>query len=695
MASVFFGGDAALAATAASGAAGGKAMTSAATSVLPEGVQTQGEFQYATGPVPAWVAVTTIPDQSPPPAAGGTQWRTWLFDSQVDHRGPREASYEDRAYEAMSNELVGEAGRFTIEFNPLYQTLVIHRVEVRRDGRWSNRFDPARISLARRESDFEENMAVGTVTALLLLADVRVGDVVRIAYTVTGSNPILAGVENDGFRFGWVSPILERKARVLLPAGATVSSLSLEGAPKANVRSLGDGSTEVTARATNVPAQREEGDYPNWFVSQPLLLVGPRRQWSDVVAWALPLYPAPGPLPAELQAQVEGWKRIADPAARAFAILRAVQRDVRYFGTELGENTHRPAAPALTWERRYGDCKDKAYLTTTLLRAVGIEAEPALVSMRRGRAIRDWLPSASVFDHVIVRARIGTDTFWLDPTLSEQHGDLRTQDVLDYGMALPVRAGETALVAVDAPAKVGNSVVVEERLEPAAQGSDVALTIRTVYTGQRAQSMRWQIRSRGRDETSRAFADYYRKRFNALTVTAPIEVDDPADVDRLVVVEHYLLKDAWVSRTGSVRQLDLFAEALSADSDMPATLERRGPLALGHRASLRHLTTLVLPTGWSVVQPPSNASITTPQMTYRREVKAAPPGLTIEHQMEVLAPDVASTGAEPFLRKLRDVRDDMSTRVTLRLAGDPGGDERKDRLQRLLREAGQSKGAQP
>jgi hypothetical protein len=82
-------------------------------------------------------------------------------------------------------------------------------------------------------------------------------------------------------------------------------------------------------------------------------------------------------------------------------------------------------------------------------------------------------------------------------------------------------------------------------------------------------------------------------------------------------------------------------------------------------------------------------------MTYRREVKAAPPGLTIEHQMEVLAPDVASTGAEPFLRKLRDVRDDMSTRVTLRLAGDPGGDERKDRLQRLLREAGQSKGAQP
>ena len=105
LACVYFGGGAALAATPGSGPPGSKALASGSSSMLPEGVQAQGEFRYATGPVPAWVAVSTVPDESPPPAAGGTQWRTWLFDSQVDHRGPREASYEDRAYEAMSNEL--------------------------------------------------------------------------------------------------------------------------------------------------------------------------------------------------------------------------------------------------------------------------------------------------------------------------------------------------------------------------------------------------------------------------------------------------------------------------------------------------------------------------------------------------------------------------------------------------------------
>ena len=61
----------------------------------------------------------------------------------------------------------------------------------------------------------------------------------------------------------------------------------------------------------------------------------------------------------------------------------------------------------------------------------------------------------------------------------------------------------------------------------------------------------------------------------------------------------------------------------------------------------------------------------------------------------------------PLARRVRDLRaafevlagptwrDPWTVPVPLRLAGDPGGDERKDRLQRLLREAGQSKGAQP
>jgi hypothetical protein len=59
-------------------------------------------------------------------------------------------------------------------------------VEVRRGGVWTNRFDAAQVSLARRESDFENDLTDGSVTALLLLSDVRLGDVVRVAFSVEG-----------------------------------------------------------------------------------------------------------------------------------------------------------------------------------------------------------------------------------------------------------------------------------------------------------------------------------------------------------------------------------------------------------------------------------------------------------------------------------------------------------------------------
>ena len=107
------------------------------------------------------------------------------------------------------------------------------------------------------------------------------------------------------------------------------------------------------------PPTRDEGSYPAWFDRFPTVQFGRRRNWAEVVAWALPLYPEAS-LPADLEERITAWKAIADPQARAFAILRTVQREVRYFGAEMGDNTHRPAPPAETWQRRYGDCKDKA-----------------------------------------------------------------------------------------------------------------------------------------------------------------------------------------------------------------------------------------------------------------------------------------------------------------------------------------------
>jgi hypothetical protein len=648
----------------------------------------QGEFSFDTGPEPAFVSAHSIPDKWPEESgkAASVRWRNWLLDSQIDRRPGQDIEFHDQAFEAITAELVTDAGKYSIEFNPLYQKLTIHRVELRRDGVWSDRFDPGKVSLARRESGFEKDMSDGEVTAMIVLADVRANDVVRVAYSVQGRNPIIADSEQDNFHMAWTDPMLDRYVRVVYPSGQNVATKTFNSKLEVKTIKAGD-HQEVLAHAHLTAGVRDEGEYPNWYLPYPMIQVAPKRSWSDVVAWALPLYPEPGALPAELQARILAWKKIQDPHARAFAVLRAVQDEVRYFGTELGDSTHKPADPSLTWQRRYGDCKDKAYLTSTLLRQVGIDSEPALVSMSDGRAVEQMLPSGAVFDHVIVRARIDRQTFWLDPTLTQQHGDLRQLDVRDYGTALPIARGVTALVPVVAPKTTNNTLIVSERYAPSASGDDIDLAVSSVYTGQRAENMRWRVNSEGLEELSRRFSDYYRKLYSNVAVVTPLGYEDAADGDRLVLTEHYLLKQPWFSKLGQVRQLELYADGISEDSALPQTVDRVGPLALSHPGVLEQDITVVLPKGWTVVENTPKTEIKAAEFAYSRTSSASDQSFELKHRFQILSQDVPPEGVNDYVREVRQVRDAIGARISIRVSAGVGSEERNERLQKLLRDA--------
>ncbi|HVJ61670.1 MAG TPA: hypothetical protein VM555_03050, partial [Tahibacter sp.] len=120
----------------------------AAAAAVSKRIERDG-YAYEVGPAQAWVEVAAVPPQwdADAPGARDARWRTWLLDKQTDRRGDTRARYADIAFEPVSAELVGEAGKYTIGFNPEYQRLIIHAVELRRDGAWSNRLDTERITL--------------------------------------------------------------------------------------------------------------------------------------------------------------------------------------------------------------------------------------------------------------------------------------------------------------------------------------------------------------------------------------------------------------------------------------------------------------------------------------------------------------------------------------------------------------------
>lgn len=90
---------------------------------------------------PEWVEVAEIPAQWSAAMQEGSGWRYWLVDAQMDMRTDAGEAYYDYAYEATTSERLGEAGRYEISFRAEYQSIALHRVEVRRaaSGRGDHR----------------------------------------------------------------------------------------------------------------------------------------------------------------------------------------------------------------------------------------------------------------------------------------------------------------------------------------------------------------------------------------------------------------------------------------------------------------------------------------------------------------------------------------------------------------------------
>jgi Tfp pilus assembly protein PilF len=127
-------------------------------------------------------------------------------------------------------------------------------------------------------------------------------------------------------------------------------------------------------------------------------------------------------------------------------LVTSLHRNIRYTGVEFGEASIIPQPPAETVKRKYGDCKDKAALLVTMLRASGVPANLALLDSGPGQDINTELPGMGMFDHAIVYVPDnGADgDLWIDAT--SQYSRVGDLPYMDYGRwALIVDEKTTAL----------------------------------------------------------------------------------------------------------------------------------------------------------------------------------------------------------------------------------------------------------
>ena len=600
--------------------------------------------EYAIAPAPSWVEVVErgLPDAASQDSAnGGVHYL--LADTQINAGEKPRAYFIRIASMAINTSGVESIANIGIKFDPSYEKLTLHSIDVIRGTQTFHKLRSARIQVLQRETALEAQIYDGGKTANIILDDVRVGDIVDYSYSLDGENPVFGGRIFNTANLQYGAPVARVRVRLRSPTARTLqmASQNLEMTPE--IHELGNTREYVWDRR-NVPPVRSDADTPGWYSAAAKVRWSEFSDWRQVVEWALPLYTAPADPGPEVRAEIAHIaKAHATPEARLRAVLAFVQSEVRYFGIEIGAASHAPSAPGLVLERRFGDCKDKTMLAVAMLEGLGVEARPALVNTTSERAVRDWLPSPTAFNHALVQARIGERTYWLDPTLQPQAGDLEHLVQPDYEVALVIDPSTRELSPMKNATTARSKRTVELTFEARGGfGKAVGFNVVTTREGADAEELRASLTTTSRDDTQRNYLNFYARYYPSIVLAAPLEIEDDDTRNRIVTREHYRI-EAMAQWDDATRRhtADVAAPDIDAYLKVPQVVVRTAPLRVSHPVDVSVKTEILLGDGWNIK--PSVERVVDPAFEFERAVTVQPDRVRLEDRFRTLN-DVIAPG---------------------------------------------------
>jgi transglutaminase-like putative cysteine protease len=275
-------------------------------------------------------------------------------------------------YTFISKKIIADAGRenggnIAIDFDPNFERLNIHRVQIIRGNKQLDRFDRKKVALQQRQERPDARIYDGTITFAMILKDVRVGDVINYSYTIIGYNPALNNHFYHEFIVASLWPIARMEYRLIFPTDRQLYFKNFQTQIQPQIQSTQE-YLEYRWSLAEIQGIMPDHELPIWYEPFPYIQICEARDWQDVCRQILPVYEphfgATAPIKA-LALEIAG--RQSTPESQCLEALRFVQDKIRFSDIIYGAKSYVPTAPAIVLERRLGDSKDKSLLLVSLL----------------------------------------------------------------------------------------------------------------------------------------------------------------------------------------------------------------------------------------------------------------------------------------------------------------------------------------
>jgi uncharacterized protein DUF3857/transglutaminase superfamily protein len=199
------------------------------------------------------------------------------------------------------------------------------------------------------------------------------------------------------------------------------------------------------------------------------------QSWKDYGAWEAKLTQGRRDASPEIKQKVASLTANAPTSlAKMQALARFAQSDIRYVAIELGIGGLQPHPASAVFSHRYGDCKDKATILSSMLHEIGVESYYIIINTDRGGAAPDRPAMFEWFNHAILAIKLPPDVndpsvvaTVMDPTLGRLLIFDPTDDYTPFGQLRgPLQANYGLLVTGD-----GGELLQLPTLKSAANGT--------------------------------------------------------------------------------------------------------------------------------------------------------------------------------------------------------------------------------
>ena len=263
-------------------------------------------------------------------------------------------------------------------------------------------------------------------------------------------------------------PILHSSVKIDAPLSRPLKSVALRN-PIGNVTS------SVETNGERIVYRWECKDSPQIFpepATPPLwtlaqnLRVSTAENWREISKWywdvSLPhLERTNAAITNKVEEILQGVGEGAADMDKVRAVFKFVSQEIRYMGLTLEDTSpgYTPHDVCVTFDNRYGVCRDKAALLVAMLRIAGFEAFPVLISASRAKM--DGEVPSPFFNHAVAAVRLPADpdTCILMDATDESSRDLMPSYLSDCSYLVAAPEGEGLRTSPVVPPE-DNSVVI-------------------------------------------------------------------------------------------------------------------------------------------------------------------------------------------------------------------------------------------